>query len=68
MSEYFPKPNFLGPNVNVELDLSNYAIKTDFKKCNIKMSKFGKQKWYCWFPKKTGFDNNIKDATSNKMN
>ena len=28
MSEYFPKPTFLGRNVKVELDLSNYATKT----------------------------------------
>ena len=27
MSEYFPKPSFLGRNVKVELDLSNYATK-----------------------------------------
>ena len=25
MSVYFPKPNSLGANVKVELDLSNYA-------------------------------------------
>ena len=31
MSEYFPNPNFLGTNVKVELDLSNYATKTDLK-------------------------------------
>ena len=31
MSEYFPKPNFLGAIVKVELDLSNYATKTDLK-------------------------------------
>ena len=31
MSEYFPKPNSLGANVKFELDLSNYATKTDFK-------------------------------------
>ena len=29
MSEYFPKPNFLGANVKVELDLSNYATKNN---------------------------------------
>ena len=29
MSEYFPKQNFLGANVKVELDLSNYATKKD---------------------------------------
>ena len=31
MSEYFPKPNSCGANVKVELDLSNYATKTDLK-------------------------------------
>ena len=31
MERYFPKPNFLEPNVKVELDLSNQAIKTDSK-------------------------------------
>ena len=29
MNEYFPKPNSLGVNVKVELDLSNYAIKAE---------------------------------------
>ena len=32
MSEYYPKPNSLGANVKVELDLSNYAAKTDLQK------------------------------------
>ena len=31
MSKYFPKPKFLGANVKVELDLSNYGIKEDLK-------------------------------------
>ena len=31
MSEYFPKPQYLGTNVKVELDLSNYATKADLK-------------------------------------
>ena len=31
MIEYFPKPNSSIANVKVELDLSNYATKTDFK-------------------------------------
>ena len=31
MSEYFPQPKSLGANVKVELDLSNYATKTDLK-------------------------------------
>ena len=31
MSEVFPKPNSLLENMKVELDLSNYATKTDLK-------------------------------------
>ena len=31
MSEYFPEPKSLGVNVKVELDLSNYATKSDLK-------------------------------------
>ena len=35
MKEYFPKPlRSLGRNINVIVDLSNYATKTDLKKCN----------------------------------
>ena len=33
MSKYFPEPKSLGGRVKVELDLSNYGIKADFKKC-----------------------------------
>ena len=29
ITEYFLKPKSLGPNVKVELDLSNYATKAD---------------------------------------
>ena len=33
MSQYFPKPfRSFGGNVNVKVDLSNYATKTDLKK------------------------------------
>ena len=31
MSEYFPKPKYLGENIKDELELSNYATKTDWK-------------------------------------
>ena len=31
MTEYFPKPNFLGANVKVELSLSNYVTTADLK-------------------------------------
>ena len=31
MSKYFPQPKYLGANVNVELDLSNYTTKADSK-------------------------------------
>ena len=36
MSEYFPEPNSSGGKVNVELDLSNYATKADFKNASLK--------------------------------
>ena len=35
MSEYFPEPKSLGGRVKVELDLSNYAAKTDLKKKDV---------------------------------
>ena len=32
MSQYFPKPfKILGGNINVKVDLSNYATETDLK-------------------------------------
>ena len=32
MSQYFPKPfRSFGENINVKVDISNYATKTDFK-------------------------------------
>ena len=31
MSEYFPKAKSFGTNVKLELDLSDYATKSDFK-------------------------------------
>ena len=31
MSEYLPKVKFLGTNIKVELDLSNYATRVEFK-------------------------------------
>ena len=49
MSEYFPKSNSLGANVKVELDLSNYAAKTDLKNAT-RVDKSD-------FAKKTGLDN-----------
>ena len=42
MSECFPKLNSLGANVKVELDLSNYATKADFKKV-VDTSSFAKK-------------------------
>ena len=32
MTDFFPKSNYLGVNVKVELDLSNFATKADLKK------------------------------------
>ena len=44
MSEYFPKPKSLGANVKVELDLSNYASKTDLKNATgVYASSFAKK-------------------------
>ena len=34
MSEYFPEPKSFVGRMKVALDLSNYATKEDFKKCN----------------------------------
>ena len=34
MSEYFLELKSLREKVKVELDLPNYALKTDLKKCN----------------------------------
>ena len=34
MSEYFPEPKSFVGRMKVELDLSNYATKVDFKKYN----------------------------------
>ena len=31
MSEFFPKPTFLGENEKLELDLPNYETKADIK-------------------------------------
>ena len=44
MSEYFSKPNSLGPNVKVELDSSNNATKTDLKNvAGVDTSSFAKK-------------------------
>ena len=38
MSQYFPKPyEPFGGDINVKVDLSNYATKTDLKKYHILM-------------------------------
>ena len=44
MTEYFPKQNSLGGNVKVELDLPNYATKTDLKNVTgVDTSSFAKK-------------------------
>ena len=44
MSEYFSKPKSLGANVKVELDLSNYATKTDLENATgVDTSSFAKK-------------------------
>ena len=43
MSEYFSEPRSFGRRVKVELDLSNYATKTDLKNATgVDASKFAK--------------------------
>ena len=42
MSEYFPEPKSSEGRVKVELDLSNYAIRTDLK-TSADTSKFAKK-------------------------
>ena len=44
MSEYFPKPRSFGGRVEVELDLSSYTSKRDFKNAtDIDTSDFAKK-------------------------
>ena len=44
MSEYFPEPKSLGGRVKVELDLSNYAAKTNLRNATgADTSKFAKK-------------------------
>ena len=44
MIKYFPKPNSFRENVKVELDLSNYATKTDLKNATgVDTSSFAKK-------------------------
>ena len=44
MSEYFLKLKSLGANVKIELDLSNYATKADFKNATgVDSSDFAKK-------------------------
>ena len=46
MSQYFLKPNYLGANVKVKYDLSNYATKADLKKgIWVVTSIFDKRNW-----------------------
>ena len=44
MREYLPKPKSIGANVKVQLDLSNYATKADFKNATrVHTSDFAKK-------------------------
>ena len=43
MSEYFPEPKHLGGKLKFELDMSNYATKTDLKNAiSVDTSSFAK--------------------------
>ena len=51
MSQYYPKPSrsFRG-NINVKVDLSNYATKTDLKiVTDVDTSSFALKKKISWF-------------------
>ena len=44
MGQYFPEPKYSGGKVKVELDLSNYATKSDLKNATgVDTSKFAKK-------------------------
>ena len=44
MRQYFPEPKSSGGKVNIELDLSNYATKADFKNAtDVDTSEFAKK-------------------------
>ena len=44
MREYFPEPKSSGGKVKIELDLSNYATKADFKNAtDVDTSEFAKK-------------------------
>ena len=47
MNEYFPKPKSLWERAKIELDLSSYAAKADFKNpTGVDTSKFAKKSWF----------------------
>ena len=49
MSEYFPKPTSLGVNVEVQLDLSNYATKSDLEyETGVDTSDIVKKNRFSW--------------------
>ena len=43
MSEYFPKPKYLGRIVKIELDLCNYGAKADLKNAPVVHGNFRKR-------------------------
>ena len=50
MSQYFPQPfRSFGGNINVIVDLSNYATKTDLKNVTCSYFKFCAKNKFSWF-------------------
>ena len=50
MSQYFPKPlRSFGGNINVKVDLSNYAAKTDLKMWHSWYFEFCTENKFSWF-------------------
>ena len=68
INECFPKSKSLGANVKVELDLSNYATKADFKNvAGVDRSDFAKKKTNLTNVDKLDFDK-LKNVPRNLSN
>ena len=68
MSKYFPKLKFLETNVKFELDLSNYATKTDLKNtADVDTSDFVKKTGLATFKSDVDKLKNVPSNLSNEL-
>ena len=68
MSKYFPKLKFLETNVKFELDLSNYATKTDLKNtAGVDTSDFVKKTGLATFKSDVDKLKNVPSNLSNEL-